>query len=89
MFRCPLCGCVSRERIIDPKRTPEAIEAHIGLYDKIAALERERDELKGENTELKKRLEPIEAYWSGLANRFTEAYAHEAIKKAMELKEEE
>lgn len=45
-------------------------------------------ELEAENVELRKRLEPIEAYWDDLQNRFTAGvFPNEAIKKCMALKE--
>jgi hypothetical protein len=44
--RCHLCGQPTKENILDPKRTPEALEAHIGLHDKIVALERENANLE-------------------------------------------
>lgn len=44
--------------------------------------------LEAENAELRKRLEPIEAYWDDLQNRFTAGvFPNEAIKKCMALKE--
>ena len=42
-YICPLCGKKSIEKIIDPKRTPEALEAHVNLHDTISFL-RHQDE---------------------------------------------
>lgn len=38
-MKCPLCHQETKENIIDPKRTTEAMEAHEGLHCRIIALE--------------------------------------------------
>lgn len=46
MYKCPLCGSETQEKVTDLKRTPDAIRAHIETYATILEMRVEIENLK-------------------------------------------